>query len=86
MTHEFTRREMLKGGTVAGAALASGALLSAQPAEAAQPKHGGTFRVNGYDPRGFDPRLALTYRTQTSQSATLRLSQTWSKPGRNLTM
>ncbi len=68
MTHEFTRRDMLKGGTVAGAALASGALLSAQPAEAAQPKHGGTFRVNGYDPRGFDPRLALTYRTQTTVS------------------
>ncbi len=66
---DYTRREVLKGGATAGAAaLASGSLLASPSAEAATPQHGGTFRVRGYDPRGFDTHLEGTHRTQTTTS------------------
>lgn len=64
----WTRREVLKGSATAGLALSSAALSQVRPAEAAQPKSGGTFRVNGYDPRGFDFLLSRSYRTQTTVS------------------
>lgn len=68
-THQdVTRRDLLKHGAVAGAVLASGTLLPVQSGAAATPKRGGTFRVNGYDPRGFDVHLERTYRTQTTVS------------------
>lgn len=64
----LSRREVLKGGAVAGAALAAGAVSPERAAEAATPKQGGTLRVNGYDPRGFDMHLSRSYRTQTTLS------------------
>lgn len=64
----LSRREILKGGTVAGTALMAGALKPEDAAEAATPKQGGTLRVNGWDPRGFDMHLSLSYRTQTTLS------------------
>lgn len=65
---DYTRRDVLKGATAGAAALASGPLLASPPAEAATPKSGGTFHVNGWDPRGFDTHNTLTYRTQTTTS------------------
>jgi len=66
---DYTRREVLQGGATAGAAaLTSNSWLAAPAAEAATPKSGGTFRVRGWDPRGFDTHLELTYRTQTTTS------------------
>ncbi len=63
-----TRRDVLKSGAMAGAAFASGTVLASPEAQAATPKHGGTFRVRGWDPRGFDTHLERTYRTQTTTS------------------
>ena len=64
----FSRRDMLKSSALGAATLASGALLPNRSAEAATPKSGGVFRVNGWDPRGFDTHNTLTYRTQTTTS------------------
>ncbi len=68
LSADYTRRDVLKGGAIAGAALASGPLIVSPSAEAAAPKSGGTFRVRGWDPRGFDTHLERTYRTQTTTS------------------
>lgn len=63
----LSRREVLKGGAAIGTALASGSLFPALSG-AATPKSGGTFRVKGWDPRGFDTHISVTYRTQTTTS------------------
>src|SRR5262249_7838830 len=65
------RRDVLKAGLVAGAALSALPLHSPTAlwgAEAGQPKRGGILRVRGYDPVHFDHHLTLNARTNTTLS------------------
>jgi peptide/nickel transport system substrate-binding protein len=66
-----SRRDLLKAGLAAGAALSAWPL--AQPpalwgAAAGPPKRGGILRVWGYDPPHFDPHLTINGKTQTTLS------------------
>src|ERR687886_164270 len=65
------RRELLKAGLVASAALSTRS-LSRPPvlwgAETGQPKRGGVLRVRGYDPPHFDHHLTLNFKTNTTLS------------------
>ena len=63
----LTRRDVLKAGLAAGAALSTEPLL-APPAIRAQGKRGGILRVRGYDPPHFDPHLTLNFKTNNTVS------------------
>src|ERR687888_2177307 len=67
----LSRRDLLKAGLAAGAAL-SGRPRYGPPAlwgeEAGQPRRGGILRVRGYDPPHFDPHLTLNFKTNTTVS------------------
>ena len=72
----MSRRELLKAGLAAGAALSAWPLYD-PPAlwgeEAGPPKRGGILRVRGRDPVHFDPHLTINFKTQTTLE--LRLQQ-----------
>lgn len=61
------RRDLLKAGLTAAAALSAGAVL-APSALRAEPKRGGILRAWGYDPPHFDPQLILGGQTQNTLS------------------
>jgi peptide/nickel transport system substrate-binding protein len=62
-----SRRDVLKTGLAAGAALSTGPLAVARPASA-QVRRGGILKVRGYDPPHFDPHLTLNFKTNTTLS------------------
>src|SRR6266511_3672943 len=62
-----SRRDVLKSGLAAGAALSAGPLAAPRRA-AAQGKRGGILKVRGYDPPHFDPHLTLNFKTNTTVS------------------
>jgi peptide/nickel transport system substrate-binding protein len=67
-THGLSRRELLKAGLTAGAALSiwspyRGPVLGGEAAE--PPKRGGILRVRGRDPVHFDPHLTRDGRTHS---------------------
>jgi peptide/nickel transport system substrate-binding protein len=65
----LSRRDVLKAGLVAGAALSALPLHSPTTlwgAEAGQPKRGGILRVRGFDPPNFDPHLTVAGFTQST--------------------
>src|SRR5215469_16831244 len=62
-----TRRELLRTGLAAGAAMSAASLHGARAASA-QAKRGGILRVRGYDPPHFDPHLTLSFKTNTTLS------------------
>jgi len=63
----LTRRDLLRAGLAAGAALSAEPLLA--PGRLwAQPKRGGILRVRGYDPPHFDPHLALNFKLSNTVS------------------
>ena len=66
-TQELTRRDLLKAGLAAGAALSTGPLMAPGRLRA-QGKRGGMLRVRGYDPPHFDPHLTLNFKTNTTLS------------------
>ena len=62
----MTRREALQWGLIAGAGLASLSIpsfSSAAQAASSPPKYGGTLRIQGQDPLGWDPHKTFSYRT-----------------------
>jgi peptide/nickel transport system substrate-binding protein len=66
--HDLSRRDLLKAGLAAGAALSTwspyrGPALGGEITEA--PKRGGTLRVRGRDPVHFDPHLTRDGRTHS---------------------
>lgn len=63
----LTRRDLLKAGLTAGAALSAEPLLAARSLSA-QGKRGGILRVRGWDPPHFDPHLTLNFKTNTTLS------------------
>jgi peptide/nickel transport system substrate-binding protein len=65
---DLGRRDILRLGATAFAAPTAARLVPL--AEAQTPKRGGTFRISGFDPVGFDPHLTLSYRTMTILSMT----------------
>ena len=70
-TRGVRRRDVLKTGLVAGAALSTWSLQSPSAlwgAEAGQPKRGGILRVRGYDPPHFDHHLTINFKTNTTLS------------------
>src|SRR5262245_976314 len=62
----LTRRDVLKTGLAAGAALSAGSLVRPRPAGAQ--KRGGILKVRGYDPPDFDPHQTLNFKTNTTLS------------------
>jgi peptide/nickel transport system substrate-binding protein len=70
-THDLSRRDLLKAGLAASAALSTWSLYR-EPAlwgEAAEtPKRGGILRVRGRDPVHFDPHLTRDARTHSALS------------------
>jgi peptide/nickel transport system substrate-binding protein len=61
-TQGLSRRELLKAGLAAGAALSAWPLYDPQAlwsGEVGTPKPGGTLRVRGWDPPHFDPHLTI---------------------------
>jgi peptide/nickel transport system substrate-binding protein len=69
--HGVSRRDLLKAGLAAGAALS--AWLLYRPAslwgeEAGPPKRGGVLHVRGWDPVHFDPHLTRNFKTHTALS------------------
>jgi len=65
------RREVLKAGLVASAAMATRSLSHPSVlwgAATGPPKRGGILRVRGYDPPHFDPHLTLNVRTNATLS------------------
>src|SRR6266705_3254375 len=70
-THGGSRRQLLKAGLAAGAALATWPLSGPSALwgeEAGPPKRGGILRVRGLDPVHFDPHLSINVRTQATLS------------------
>jgi peptide/nickel transport system substrate-binding protein len=70
-THDLSRRDLLKAGLAAGAALSTWSLygVPALWGEAAEPpKRGGILRVRGRDPVHFDPHLTRDARTHSALS------------------
>ena len=64
----ISRRDLLKlGGAAVGAATIPS---TPEPAAAQTPKRGGTLRVRGEDPVGFDPHLTLSFKTMLNLSFT----------------
>jgi peptide/nickel transport system substrate-binding protein len=70
-TQGLSRRELLKVGLAAGAALGVWP-LSGKPAlggeEGPPPKRGGVIRARGWDPVHFDPHLTRNFKTHTALS------------------
>ena len=69
--HDLSRRDLLKAGLAAGAALSTWSLyrVPALWGEAAEPpKRGGILRVRGRDPVHFDPHLTRDARTHSALS------------------
>jgi peptide/nickel transport system substrate-binding protein len=64
---ELTRRDLLRAGLAAGAALSAEPLF-APGSVRAQGKRGGILRVRGYDPPHFDPHLTLNFKTNNTLS------------------
>jgi peptide/nickel transport system substrate-binding protein len=66
----WSRRDLLKAGVGAGAALSTWPLREPHPvwAQAGQPKRGGILRGRGFDPPHFDPHLTLNFKTHTTLS------------------
>ena len=64
---ELTRRDLLRAGVAAGAALSAEPFL-ARRAVSAQGKRGGILRVRGYDPPHFDPHLAFNFKLSCTVS------------------
>jgi peptide/nickel transport system substrate-binding protein len=67
-THDLSRRDLLKAGRAAGAALSTWSAYRAPTAwgEAGEPpKRGGILRVRGRDPVHFDPHLTRDARTHS---------------------
>jgi peptide/nickel transport system substrate-binding protein len=67
----LSRRDLLKAGLAAGAALSAWPLYGPQALwgeEAGPPKRGGTLRVRGYDPVHFDPHLTINFKTNNTLS------------------
>src|SRR5215813_2351288 len=62
----MTRREVLRAGLAAGAAVSAEPLVVRPPR--AQGKRGGVLRVRGYDPPHFDPHLTLNFKTNNTLS------------------
>jgi len=62
----MTRREVLRAGLAAGAAVSAEPLVTRAPR--AQGKRGGVLRVRGYDPPHFDPHLTLNFKTNNTLS------------------
>ena len=70
-TRGVSRRELLKAGLAAGAALSAWPLSGPSALwgeEAGPPKRGGILRVRGRDPVHFDPHLSINVRTQSTLS------------------
>jgi ABC-type transport system substrate-binding protein len=70
-TQGVSRRELLKAGLAAGAALSAWPLYGPQSlwgGAAGPPKRGGILRVWGYDPPHFDPHLTINGKTHTTLS------------------
>jgi peptide/nickel transport system substrate-binding protein len=70
-TYDLSRRDLLKAGLAAGAALSTWSLygVPALWGEAAEPpKRGGILRVRGRDPVHFDPHLTRDARTHSALS------------------
>ena len=70
-THGVSRRQLLKAGLAAGAALSAWPLYGPSALwgeEAGPPKRGGILRVRGRDPVHFDPHLSINVRTQSTLS------------------
>ena len=64
------RRDLLKLGGAAMAALASAPHIGAGPASAQAPKRGGTINVRAWDPPHWDPHLTISYKTHIAYSFT----------------
>ena len=64
------RRDLLKFGGVAMAALAAAPHLGAGSAAAQTPKRGGTINVRLWDPPHWDPHLTISYKTHIAHSFT----------------
>src|SRR5215831_10936867 len=62
----MTRREVLRAGLAAGAAVSAEPLVVRPPR--AQGKRGGVLRVRGYDPPHFDPHQTLNFKTNNTLS------------------
>jgi len=70
-THGVSRRQLLKAGLAAGAALSVWPLSGPSALwgeEVRPPKRGGILRVRGRDPVHFDPHLTINVRTQSTLS------------------
>jgi peptide/nickel transport system substrate-binding protein len=70
-TQGLSRRQLLKAGMAAGAALSAWPLSGPSALwgeEAGPPKRGGTLRVRGYDPVHFDPHLTINFKTNNTLS------------------
>ncbi len=68
---DMRRREILKAGLAAGAALSTSALpgpAALWGAEPGQPRRGDILRVRGYDPVHFDPHQTTSFKTHTTLS------------------
>src|SRR5947209_5731318 len=63
----MTRRDLLRSGLAAGAALSAEPFMASRTARA-QGKRGGILRVRGYDPPHFDPHLTLNFKTNNTLS------------------
>jgi peptide/nickel transport system substrate-binding protein len=70
-TYGVSRRQLLKAGLAAGAALSAWPLYGPSALwgeEGGPPKRGGILRVRGRDPVHFDPHLSINVRTQSTLS------------------
>jgi peptide/nickel transport system substrate-binding protein len=67
----MSRRDLLKAGLAAGAALSAWPLYGPSALwaeEGGAPKRGGILRVRGYDPVHFDPHLTINFKTNNTLS------------------
>ena len=66
----LSRRDLLKLGGGAAAAVALTPGISTPPAWAQTPKRGGVLTMRGWDPPHFDPHLTVSYKTHIAYSFT----------------
>jgi peptide/nickel transport system substrate-binding protein len=66
----LSRRDLLKLGGGAAAAVALTPGISTPPAWAQTPKRGGVLTIRGWDPPHFDPHLTVSYKTHIAYSFT----------------